>query len=254
MASPLTADGEVPVDLRPIPRPAAPRRRRVRERISLGHLFMIAAALLAFVLVVSVLQDRRVTTTVLAARVDILPGTVITPDLVTEIELPTDSDLIERVASPSTITGDPVTAGQRIAAGDPVTLTAIAPTSAPAGLRAMSLPIDHVDAVGGDIAAGDRVDVVAVTGAVAEYVAVDLEVLDTPQPEGRSGALSSGALSNYFITVSVDGPTALELALALQTSNVMVLRSTGAEPVAPDQRQLLDSAGSDPSGGATSSG
>jgi Flp pilus assembly protein CpaB len=215
---------------------------------------MIAAGLLAFVLVVSLLQDRRVTTTVLVAEVDILPGTIVTPDLVSEVELPTDSDLLEAVATPGTISSGTVTAGQRIAAGDPITLTALAPTSAPSGLRAMSLPIDQVDAVGGDIAAGDRVDVISVTGATAEYVAVNLEVLDTLQPSSRSGALSAGTLSNYFVTVSVDDQTALELALALEASKVMILRSTGAEPVAADQLQLVEPAGSLPTGEADSSG
>jgi Flp pilus assembly protein CpaB len=254
MASSLTTDGEAPVDLRPMPRPVAPRKRRVRERLSLGHLFMIASALLAFVLVVSLLQDRRLTTTVIAARADIAPGTVITPDLVTEVELPSESDLVASLATPEAIASGEVTAGQRIAAGDPVTLSAIASTSAPSGLRAMSLPIDRVDAVGGDISAGDRIDVISVTGAGAEYVAVSLEVLDTASQTGRSGGLASGTLSSYYVTVSVDDGTALEIALALESSKVTVVRSTGAEPVAAAERQILDSPVSTPSAGDGSSG
>lgn len=239
MASSLTVDSDpVPGEARVPQRPVAPRRRKVRERVSLGHLFMIAAALLAFVLVVSVLQDRTLTTKVVVANTEILPGAEITPDLVSEVEIPADSDLVGAVATMSMIAAGDVSAGQRLSVGDPITMTALTPDSSPSGLRAMSLPIDRVDAVGGDIRPGDRVDVIAVVSSTASYVAVDLEVLDTQSSEARTGALSSSSLSTYFVTVSIDDATALELALALDIGTVRVLRSTGAEPIPPGEREI----------------
>lgn len=240
MASSVSVDAESSTDAtRAGARPLPPRRRKIRERVSLGHLFMIAAALLAFVLVVSVLQDRTLTTQILVANTDILPGAAVTPDVVTAVDVPADSDLVGPVASMSDLLGLQVRASHRIAAGDPITLTVLAPASTPSGLRAMSLPIDRVNAVGGDLSPGDRVDVISVVGDTATYVALDLEVLTTQGSQARSGALSASALSTYFVTVSIDDRTALEVALAMESGALTVLRSTGAEPVAANDRQLL---------------
>ena len=121
----------------------------------------------------------------------------------------------------------------------------------------MSLPIDRVDAVGGDLTAGDRVDVISVAGGEATYIAVDLEVIDTQTPDGRSGALTTNALSTYYVTVSIDDQTALAVALALETGEVTVLRSTGAEPVPADERVLAPAVEPRPSlapGGTTGLG
>lgn len=222
------------------PRPIAPRRRKLRERLSLGHLFMIAAGLLAFVLVVSLLQDRNLTTEVVVADREILPGTLITPDLVTVADIPADAELVGSLATMADLRAtEGVRAAYRIGAGDPITRTALAPGSSPAALRAMSLPIERVRAVGGDLSAGDRIDVISVDSGLATYIAVDLEVLATQGSEARTGALSSSALSTYYVTVSVDDQTALELALAMEQGAVTVLRSTGAEPVAANERQLV---------------
>ena len=241
MTSSLTAESPLP----PGPaadgaRPVAPRRRGLRERLSLGHLFMIAAALLAFVLVVSLLQDRTETARILVADTDLVPGTVLTPSVVSEVEIPANSPLVGRVATLDSIAGGSVTAAQRIGAGDPITITALSPGANPSALRAMSLPIDRVDAVGGDLAPGDRVDVIGVDANGAAYVAVDLEVLDTQASESRNGALGTAALSTYYVTVAVDDQTALRLALALEADEVTVLRSTGAGEVPADQRQLRE--------------
>lgn len=239
MTSSLTAEQETSSELaRARPRPVAPRRRKARERISLGHLFMIAAALLAFVLVVSVLQDRSKTTQVLVASTDIQPGSAITPDLVRQVSLPAGSDLADAMAGLGDLAGGKAIAAQRIEKGDPITLTAIAPRSDNDGLRAMSIPIERARAVGGELAPGDRVDVISVTGSSATYVATDLEVLKTQNQQG-TGALGSSALTDYYVTVAVDGPAALAISLAQQTGEVSILRSTGAQPVQADQRTVI---------------
>lgn len=240
MASYVEADDESATRAthHPHPRVVAPRRPRMRERVSLGHLFMVAAGLLAFILVVSILQDRDLTTGILVADAEILPGDRLTPDLVTEIQVPADSDLVGQVATQADLAGGDLSAGHRLVPGDPITLSALAPAATPSGLRAMAVPIDRIHAVGGDLAPGDRVDVISVMGGTASYIALDLEVIDTQAADGRTGALSGSALSTYYVTVSVDDQTALALALALDAGAVSVLRSTGAEPVAGDDRHL----------------
>ena len=192
---------------------------------------MIAAALLAFVLVVSLLQDRTLTARILVADDDILPGTVITPALVREIEIPADSELVGMVATLDAVSSGSLSAAQRIGPGDPVTLTAVATTAASGALRVMSLPVDRVDAVGGDLVAGDRIDVISVESSQASFVAIDLEVLATQSADTRSGALGSASLTTYFVTVAIDSETSLEVALAMQTGEVSIVRSTGAQPI-----------------------
>lgn len=218
-------------DWTPPPRPAPPKRRGIGERLSLGHVVMIAAGLLAFVLVMAVLSDRSATVLVATAEREILPGTTVTADMIVEIGVPADSPLIGNVATLDTIAIGEVTAGQRIAAGEPITLTALTPVSAPSGLRAMSIPIDEEFAVGGDLGAGDRIDVIAVDAGTATYIATDLEVLSTRQSSTRTGALNASSLSGYFVVVAVDDQTALRLALAIDEGAMSVLRSTGAVEV-----------------------
>ena len=57
------------------------------------------------------LQDRTLTTQVVVADADILPGAEITPDLVSEVEIPADSDLVGAVATLSMICAGDVSAG-----------------------------------------------------------------------------------------------------------------------------------------------
>ncbi|HVM00837.1 MAG TPA: hypothetical protein VM324_16225 [Egibacteraceae bacterium] len=99
----------------------------------------------------------------------------------------------------------------------------------------MSLPIDRERAAGGDLARGDRVDVVAVVEGRALYVAADLEVLAVASSRG-DGALA--APGRFFVTVAVDEPTALALARALEIGTVSVLRSTGSLPATVDPDAL----------------
>lgn len=244
MASPLTVDLDGSTEeLRPAAHQVAPRRRKFRERISLGHLFMIASALLAFVLVVSLLQDRTLTTSILVADDNILPGTVITPSLVREIEIPADSELVGMVATLDSVSSGGLSAAQRIGSGDPVTLTAVAPTVDSRSLRAMSLPIDRVDAVGGDLVPGDRIDVISVEGNGASFVATDLEVLTTQAADTRTGALGSASLTTYYVTVLIDGQTSLAVALAMESGEVSIVRSTGAVPIEGDPRATISGLG-----------
>ncbi len=105
-------------DWTPPARPAPPKKRGISERLSLGHVVMIAAGLLAFVLVMAVLSDRSATVTVATAEREILPGTTVTADMIAVIEIPADSELVGSVATLESIRVGEVTAGQRIAAGE----------------------------------------------------------------------------------------------------------------------------------------
>lgn len=90
-----------------------------------------------------------------------------------------------------------------------------------------SLPGSRV-AFRGDLAAGDRIDLVATYGDTTTYVARDVPLLVMPATAGGDGAT---------ITVALDDPeTVLAVANALDSAQVFVVRSDpdgGDEPTAP---------------------
>jgi hypothetical protein len=106
-------------------------------------------------------------------------------------------------------------------------MTDVRDPSGPAGLRSMSVPIDAEHAVGGDLAAGDRIDLIVVDDDGPRYVLASAEVL-TVSSIGELGALASG---DFFLVVAVDAKQALGVAAAIRDGRIEVVRSTGAVPV-----------------------
>lgn len=202
----------------------APGRRLAR--LSLGHLIMIVAGLLAVATNLALLRsvDERVLVAVVGR--DIRSGSVITSQDLRLTGVAADVailDLLVTEAEASELAGVAV---RDLRAGDLVLQSDVAPSAAPDGRRAMSIPIDPQHAVGGDIATGDRVDVVAVREGIASFVLVDVEVLAV----AGAGAGPLGANRDFFVTVAVSDHQALELAEALETASLEVVLSTGAEP------------------------
>ena len=78
------------------PPPARPvrQRRSLSERLTLNLVVGVVAGLLAFVLVASLLADRRERTTVAVAGVQIAAGTVITPDMLVSEAVPADTGFV----------------------------------------------------------------------------------------------------------------------------------------------------------------
>ncbi|MGH9126213.1 MAG: hypothetical protein ACRDZ8_16035 [Acidimicrobiales bacterium] len=125
-----------------------------------------------------------------------------------------------------------------IVAGDPITRSEVArAASGTQGLGAMSVPAAVADADGGQIVAGDLVDVISMnsTGGGPQYVAQGLRVLSVAPPSSSSGVLTTGN-GDYYVVVAVDRPTALRVASALaagsagNSSGVLVVRTTGETP------------------------
>jgi Flp pilus assembly protein CpaB len=208
---------------------ASPRPRPLASRLSFGHLVMIVAGLLTFVLIASVLQDRGATVTVAVAARALEPGTALGPGSVRYVEVAADSALGRSLLNRAEV-GEGKVAVRRVAAGEPLTASDLRSSAAPAQLRAMSLAVSSEHAVGGQLAVGDRVDIVTVEERRASYIARDVEVLAVPG-KGKGGIGSVGASGGgYFVTVAVDGDVALRLAVALREGKLEILRSTGAAP------------------------
>ena len=114
-----------------------------------------------------------------------------------------------------------------IPAGTPIDEASLRPEGSSDGLRTMSVPIGMEHAVGSELTRGDRVDTISVIDGAPGYIAVDLEVVGISEPQGLG--LSAGSPHHVLLAVSSDD--ALQLARALDTGSLELVRSTGARPI-----------------------
>lgn len=190
---------------------------------------MIVSGLLAFLLTIVVLNARSATVTVFVAKDDIVAGKVITEALFEAREVPS-SDLDNEYASKEAITSGKNFSSRSIAKGEPLTKSALTPEIGKSNVRLQSLPIDKALAVNGEIARGDRVDVIQTfeDGEGCAFRALDnLEVLSAPSAGSGSGVLS-GSKDGFVITVAITNPADdVTLAGVVATGNFQVVKTTG---------------------------
>lgn len=200
-------------------------RRPLLSRLSLGHVIMVLAGLLAFLLVLVVLRERGETVQIAVAVDQIDAGTALQRGDVRYAALGNaDEQLLQTFLTPEDIgvaVDDGWIATRTIAAGVALTSDDFRLEATASDLRAMSLPVASAHAVNGAIVAGDRVDIIAVDRGIAEYVAIDVEVIAV-------GASGTSTRSGFALTVAVDDATSLRLAVAINSAAIEVVRSTGA--------------------------
>lgn len=219
-----------------MPERTAPRRRHHRalsERLTLNVVVGLIAALLAFVLAASLLADRRQTVTVAVAREPIPVGASITPELVRGETVGADTPFSAALVPLDDVAGGGFVAARTIQPGEPIAASAVGSAAAASGRRVMSMALEPWQAANGEIEVGDRVDIIEAVDGQSRYVLTDATVV------GRSGGSDGGGLvggarsGDLVLLVEVDGAQALELAAALDAATIMVVRSTGAEPLPP---------------------
>jgi Flp pilus assembly protein CpaB len=223
---------------------AAPRRRFI-ARFSSGHLVMVAAGLLGMVLALAALrQDPGGVDVAVAAR-EIRSGEVVHErdfgaERVQAAERVLDSFV--RVRDLHRLNGRIAVA--TITAGDPVFRRELRPRAARSGLRAMSIPIDPSRAVGGRLAAGDRVDVLFTGDHEVSIIVRDASVLAV-DAKGRGGI--GETTSPFTVTIAVDARQSQLLAAAIADGDISIARTTGARSSEGTRPQPLERA----SAGAT---
>lgn len=227
----------------PLPTTPAPRRRSRLGRVSRAAALTWLAAALAFVLSASVLRERAEHVEVLVAARDIPAGTELTTSMLRSIELDADSPLADTLLlrgrlQPGMVVGAVVTEGSPIRTAD------LVEESSRHRLRSMSIQVDRAQAVGGDIAVGDLVDVIDVIDGAPTYVVAGVQVIDVATDGGGRGLSGGNGPSGFFVVVQVDARQALALAGAMEDGGLQVVRSTGAQPVADGTTQA-DGAGAD---------
>lgn len=207
-----------------------PSRRSFVSRLSAGHVVMTLAGLLGALLTLAVLRSADETVAVAVARSDLAPGAVVGPDSFRLADVKVDDGIAATLVGAdqiATVTGDVVVRPLR--ANELVTRALLRSPEAGAAGRSMSFALPRDRAVGGDLAAGDHVDIVAARDGVASYALLDAEVLAVDS--GGSGPLRGATGDQLTVTLAVDERSALAVAAALDGSTVTLVRSTGA-PVA----------------------
>jgi Flp pilus assembly protein CpaB len=192
---------------------------------------MVVAGLLGLLLSLSVLRRVDTTVPVMTVRHDVAPGTRLRPEMFRATRVHADARALANLVSPTALAGlrgSIVVSSLR--AGDLLERSAVGSAATRRAARAVSFPVDAALAVGGDVSAGDRVDVLAsaTDDSGSGYVLVAVEVVAVHAT--GSGPLRGGD-GRLSLTVAVDAAGAQRLAAALHAADLLVVRSTGAEPV-----------------------
>lgn len=203
-------------------------KRPLLSRLSLGHVVMILAGLLALLLNLAFLQSGD----------DVLRVVVASQDLVAGEELHPSSLDVAEVGDVGSISRGLLTESEAqalfgfrlarsVSEGEPLRASDLRPASQASGLREMSLDVDAVRAVGDRLKPGDLLDVIATIDDRARYVVSGVEVVEV-LGEGSSFGGSSG----FAVVVAVTDAQALEVAAAMSAGELDLVRSTGASPPA----------------------
>jgi Flp pilus assembly protein CpaB len=221
----------------PVPAPTA---RRI-GRFSRGHVLMAIAGIVGVVLSFAVLREREGETVVLVAAHEIRAGeTISSSDFRTTRATLTPAVLATVAQGRDQRRLEGRIAGSTIAEGELVTTRALRRRAAPHGLRAMSIPIDPARAVGGRLAAGDRVDVLFAGQQAVSIIVADAPVLAV-DARGRGGIGESA--SPFTVTVGVTARQSQLVAAAVADGDISLARTTGADSARGVAPESLDRVG-----------
>jgi len=198
---------------------------RLKARFGTAHLIAVAAGVTTAVLLLSWTRSQEQLVSVVFAASDVKAGTIVDATDLRVAEVPADSSLVPVIIPGAEATSLPGQVAVRaISTGEPILRSDVRPVLGEEGRRAMSFPVPASHAVGGGLAAGDRVDVLVVGEAGPSFVAVSVPVLAVP-PEPSTG-LAAGS-SSWWVVLAVEDRDALEIADGVEHGTVYLLRSTG---------------------------
>lgn len=222
-------------DIEGVVEPLPVGKRPWWSRASAAQMFMIVAGILAFIANLAILRARDDVVLVAVAASDINAGVAIQEAVhVDYVEINGSDDVLAPLVTADEVGG--VTGfilSSPMQAGEMFVQSELVESVNPIDQRAIALAVGRDHAVGGDISIGDRVDVIWVDDDVAHYVVTGVEVIDTTNNERTGGAFS--ASQAFSITVAVDDVQALQLAEALNSGQIEVVRSTGADAPVSDR-------------------
>ena len=216
-------------------RPTASRRspqvlaRLAPSGLTLAHGLMVISALLTFVAVSSVLEDRSATVEVLVVRSTIQDGAPVRADNLTAITIAAGHPLVDQLTP--ALAFDEGLARRPLQPGEPLLRSDVLVVEGRGGARTFTVPVDDRVIEGLALRPGDRIDIVGVgaSGGI-DVVASDLEVARLPDGSATGGF--AGSVGSSFVTVEVTPAEVINLVAALRVDEVEIVRSTGAPPLA----------------------
>ncbi|MBT8217158.1 MAG: hypothetical protein HKN74_12840 [Acidimicrobiia bacterium] len=213
-------------------KPVAPARRSLVSRLSIGHVVMILAGLVAILLNLAFLRSIGEVNEVVVAAIDLPAG----------IELEAEHFAVAEIGDAGSLSAALVPAAAEaglygsilarpIGGGEPIRRSDLRPAGTTSNQREFSIELDAAQAAGGRLAAGDVVDVIATINAESFYVASTIDVVSITSD---NSTLEVG--DDLIIVLNVDDRQALEIASAQAAGSIAVVRSTGATPPATGPR------------------
>jgi Flp pilus assembly protein CpaB len=152
-------------------------------------------------------------------------GSMLTPENIRLVPIDSGFEGLDELVTEESLAGfDGWVLDRAIPAGGMVDRNSLVEPGEASGLRLMSLPIGEEHAAGGSLISGDRVDVISVDDGTASFVATNLEVTGV----ASTAAGSIGAMSAYHVVVAVTADLAVDLAAALDSGALEVVRAPGA--------------------------
>jgi len=206
------------------PLSAAPSvQKRTGPNISSSWVVMVLSGLIAMIVFLFTTNQVTNKVQVVVAASDIETGQQVTAADFKTVSVTLDSPLLNRLilaADSKNYVGS--TAAGPIGSGDFISKSQLREAATTNGLNAMSIPVDPTHAAGGNLARGDRVDIL--DESTGSYAARGIEVIDVKNGNG-GGALS--ASESFHITVAVTADQAISIGTALKNQKLDVIRSTG---------------------------
>ena len=185
---------------------------------------MLVAGVAGLVITLGVLRPGAGGERVAIAAHDLEAGTVLGPRDVRFESVSMSDRVVGRYVTPRELSG---LRGRVLTApvfvDEPVLEAHLRSRAATEGRRAMSIPVDRARAVNGNLAPGDRVDVVVAADDAVSIVVAGAEVLDVDDDDAfgtRRGEVR--------VTLAVDARESQLLAAAIADGDFVLTRVTGA--------------------------
>jgi pilus assembly protein CpaB len=234
-----------PVTSSPVNGAAVGRRGPLRQglggRVSRGHVVMVVAGLVGVVVSFAALRQHDGAARVMVASHEIRAGERVSADDFRTEAVTMSAPLLATVVRAREVDGVVGRiAGATMAEGEIISKRMLRPRAARAGQRAMSIPIDPARAVGGRLAAGDRVDVLFAGERAVSIIVADAEVLAV-DARGRGGIGESA--SPFTVTIAVTARQSQLVAAAVADGNISLARTTGSvssKGTAPESLDRVD--------------
>lgn len=204
---------------------AAAVAKRSGPNVSSSWIIMVLSGLIAIVVFLFLTNKVTEKVAVAVATDDLSAGAQLSADSFRSVEVTLDSALLNRLvlfADRNQYVG--YTVAGPIAEGDMITKAQVRRQTTANGLDAMSIPIERTRAVGGELAIGDRVDVISNSQTTSAYAAQDIEIIAVK--DGSSGGALAAA-EGFHLIVAISPEQAISIAKAIEDGKLDIVRTTG---------------------------